>query len=97
MALALVVVSFSWWCSTLDGRVSVNERDIVQNTVRIDKNHDKLSTDISSLDKTLQILAINQAKMDIQYVQIREALTEIKNTLDKWGPNNEQDSTETKR
>jgi len=98
MAIILIVVGFSWWCSSLDGRVTINTSAIDKNSEQARKQIEKVNNDIEMMRQSIQVLAISQAKMDTQYVQIREALTDIKNTLDKWEPaNNGKDGQAEKR
>ena len=82
MAIIIIVVGFSWWCSSLDGRVGSNTVSIETNKQEVCKRIEKVEITAAANREMIQVLTVSTAKQDEKYIHIKESLDKIERMLE---------------
>ena len=80
--LAAAIIGFSWWCSSLDGRVGSNTVSIETNKQEVCKRIEKVEITAAANREMIQVLSVSTAKQDEKYIHIKESLDKIERMLE---------------
>jgi len=80
--LATAIIGFSWWCSSLDGRVGSNTVSIETNKQEVCKRIEKVEITAAANREMIQVLTVSTAKQDEKYIHIKESLDKIERMLE---------------